>query len=212
MKLGQAKTTFVSNINNLRVKVLQLTSNSELPDREKAVLASLVFGFRGDIDPELKSAYSHAGVMHILSVSGMHVGIVYMFLMFLFSFLSRNTATRFVRSIIVIFGLWFYALLNGFSPPCARSALMFTFFALADLSNRNQSGLNTLAGSALVLLLINPYNLFDTGFQLSYSAMAGIFLIYVPLNKRIKYRNKGVEIYTPIIIGFLLQLKLLRCH
>ena len=175
-------------VNNIQILILKirhfLVDKLNCPNmgkREKAVVSSLVMGFTGDLDPELRTSYARAGVMHILSVSGMHVGIVYCFLMYLFFFLDRTQKLRIIKSVIIIAGIWFYALVTGFSPPVIRSAAMFSFFAAGQAINRNSNGFNTLAASAFIILLFNPFQIADLGFQLSYTAIAGIMLFYSPI-------------------------------
>jgi competence protein ComEC len=174
--------------NSLQARILKIRHflvnkfNSPIIDkREKAVISALVLGFTGDLDPELKNAYARAGVMHILSVSGMHVGIVYIFLLYLLFFLDKTRKLKIIKAAIIICGIWFYALITGFSPPVIRSAAMLSFFAAGQAINRNSNGFNTLAASAFIILLCNPFQITDIGFQLSYSAIAGILLFYEPI-------------------------------
>jgi len=180
-KLYVHKTNFSSVVLKIRQALLSKVQDRHMDLREKAVLSSLVLGFTGDIDPELRNSYAVAGVMHILSVSGLHVGIVYGFLMYLFFFMNKSRKLQIARSVIVIICIWFYALVTGFSPPVIRSAAMFSFFAFGQAINRGNNGFNTLAASAFIILLFNPFQLADIGFQLSYTAIAGILLLYGPI-------------------------------
>ncbi len=173
---------------NLKIGILKirqfLVGKLNCPNinkRERAVASSLILGFTGNLDPELRNSYAIAGVMHILSVSGMHVGIVYCFLLYLLFFMNKTQKLKIVRSVLIILGIWFYALVTGFSPPVIRSAAMFSFFAAGQAINRNSNGFNTLAASAFVILLFNPFQITDMGFQLSYTAIAGIMIFYNPI-------------------------------
>lgn len=206
-KLSIKSNNFYILLLKFRQFLLSKFDNSNISRREKAVLSSLVLGFTGNLDPELKNSYAVAGVMHILSVSGMHVGIVYCFLLYLLFFMEKTQKLRVIRSVIIIIGLWIYALITGFSPPVIRSALMFTFFAIGQSVNRNYSEFNILAVSAFIILLCNPFQINDLGFQLSYSAMAGIILFYKPLYYKWNPTNFFIDkIWQLVAVSFAAQL------
>lgn len=165
-----------------RSNLVHRLTNYNFKNDEKAVLSSMVLGYESELSSDLRNAYANAGVLHILSVSGMHVGIVYYFLLVIFFFLKGNRKIEIARSILIILALWFYALIAGFSAPVIRSAAMFSFFAMGVVFNRSGNPFNTLAASALGILLFDPLQILDIGFQLSYAAMAGIFLCYEKIN------------------------------
>jgi competence protein ComEC len=130
-----------------------------------------------------------------------------MYLSLILKSFNRNRKSKIVKSIFIIILLWFYAVLAGLSSPVIRAALMFSFLALAEISNRKISPVNIIACSALVILAINPYYLFDVGFQLSFAAMLGIYLVYIPLTHRWLPKNKiGRNIYQLILLSFSAQL------
>ena len=181
IKLSRQHESIKIKILNIRSFLVNKLSCPNMDKQEKAVVSSLVLGFTGDLDPELRNSYARAGVMHILSVSGMHVGIVYCFLLYLLFFLDKTQKLKILKSVIIIIGIWFYAMVTGFSPPVIRSAAMFSFFAVGQAINRNSNGFNSLAASAFIILLINPFQITDLGFQLSYAAIAGILLFYHPV-------------------------------
>lgn len=153
------------------------------------VASALILGYKNNIDAQLKSAYSSAGAMHVLAVSGLHVGVIFMVFNYLLKFFEKNKYGRVLKAIIIILILWLYALITGLSPSVMRAATMFSFVVLAKSLNRHSNFFNTLAASALLLLIINPYLIMDVGFQLSYTAVIGIVIIqpwlssfYVPSN------------------------------
>jgi competence protein ComEC len=161
----------------LRNKLLGIFKAAHLKEDEFAVAAALLVGYTDKLDEELLSAYSQTGTLHVLSVSGMHLAIVFLvFNRFLF-FLDKFKYGSLLKAVALIFFLWFYALLTGLSPSVLRSATMFSFIVCARSFRRNSNIYNTLAASALFLLLLNPYLIMDVGFQLSYLAVAGIVLI-----------------------------------
>ncbi len=172
-----------------REYLLKKLQNNIIDKKGKAVLSSLVLGFTGDLDNELRTSYAAAGTIHILSVSGLHVGIVYLLLLNLFFFLNTSKLSRVLRFILIIAGIWFYAIITGFNPPVVRSAVMFSFFAAGESLNRSGNGLNTLAASAFFILMYNPLQLTDIGFQLSYSAILGIMFFHRPIYSIFEFRH-----------------------
>lgn len=151
------------------------------PDAE-AILLAIVLGMRGGLDPILKEMYSSMGIMHILAVSGLHVGLVYLLLLLLFYLLSFLTGRRRVYYLLAIVGLWAYAFLTGLAPSVLRAVGMFTFISLGKWLRRSIIMGNVFAAIAFFLLLYNPYLLFSVGFQLSFSAVWGIFSFYPSLS------------------------------
>ena len=144
---------------------------------ELTVASALVLGYDNNIEPELRNAYTTTGALHILSVSGMHVGVIYMVLSALLVTLKRKALTRIIRGFILLSVVWFYALITGLSPAVLRSAVMLSFIIVGECGEREQNTINTLAASAFILLIIDPFQITNIGFQLSYLAVAGIVLI-----------------------------------
>ncbi|MDI9867447.1 ComEC/Rec2 family competence protein [Flectobacillus sp. DC10W] len=146
------------------------------------VVNAMVLGVRDELDSPLMQAYSAAGAIHVLSVSGMHVGIIYQVLIILLGFIKKRKSrwgqTTFV--LVVLSLLWFYAFLTGLSSPVLRSTLMFSMVLIAEFIHKKQNTYNTVAFSAFVLLLWNPNFIFQVGFQLSYLAVLGM-LFFQPL-------------------------------
>ena len=157
---------------------------------EFAVLAALTLGYTDDLQPDLRASYSATGAMHILSVSGMHVGVVYVVIAFLLSFLDKSQKKKILKSIIIILFLWAYAFLSGMSAAVIRAALMFSFVAFAYCLERKSQIYNTIFMSALVMLIYNPNFLYDVGFQLSYSAVLSIIFFQPIVDKLYKPTNK----------------------
>src|SRR5690606_37560460 len=121
--------------------------------------------------------------LHVLSVSGLHVAIVYVMLAFVLKPLGRFRWGKYLQGALCLLALWGYALLTGMSPSVARSAAMFTFVVLAQQFNRHTDIFNTLATSAFVLLIINPFLLVEVGFQLSYLAVLGIVVLHPQIHQ-----------------------------
>ncbi|MBC8153287.1 MAG: ComEC/Rec2 family competence protein [Bacteroidetes bacterium] len=141
---------------------------------EYAIVNAMILGVRDDLDTDLYKAYSAAGAVHILSVSGLHVGILFFVLTWVIGLFAKNRQHSVGIAALKLAILWFYALMTGFSPPVLRSAMMFSLLIVAETSKRPHSLPNTLGASAFFILCFDPYALFSAGFQLSYLAVAGI--------------------------------------
>ena len=147
------------------------------PGRDRDVAEAMLLGVKTKIDFETLSAYSALGAIHILSVSGLHVGLLYMGLSLILGFLLKlRPAGPLVFFGLMMALLWCYAGISGFSLPVMRSAWMFSVILFAKTFLRRQESLNTLAFSAFVLLFLHPASLFDPGFQLSYLAVWGLLV------------------------------------
>ncbi len=155
-----------------------LTARNEL-----AVASAMLLGVRDELDSDLLRAYSAAGAVHTLSVSGMHVGILFLVLSWFLQPLRKGSSyKKWVFIGIVFTFLWGYALLTGLSAPVLRSAIMLSVFVIGDTFRLSRNSFNTLTFSALVILVFNPYALFQMGFQLSYLSVAGILYLYPRLH------------------------------
>lgn len=181
--LQQAKIPvgIIHRLRHWREVAIGQFARAGMMQRELGVVAALVLGKRELVDPELRTAYSDAGAVHILAVSGLHVGIIYLFAALVFGKLLPGNRWRFARLMITLLVLWFYAGITGFSPSVLRAATMFSFIALGRESGRVANIYNMMAASALTLLVFNPFLLFEVGFQLSYLAVLGIVYIHPKL-------------------------------
>ncbi len=147
-----------------------------LPGRkEVAVGAALILGKKDLLETDLKMAYANTGAMHVLAVSGLHVGLIYLGISFLLGLLPfRSVTWVWIKTWIMVAGVWFFALLTGASPSVLRAATMFSFIIVGKAMRHHPSIYNTLAASAFFLLCLQPYMIFQVGFQLSYLAVIGI--------------------------------------
>lgn len=142
---------------------------------ELAVASAILLGYKEDLSRETKAAYAETGSMHVLAVSGLHVGIIFLLLdFFLKKIRSRRLHWKITRLVVSIFTVWAFALLTGASASVLRAATMFSFLLIGKQLKRYTNPYNTLAASAFWLLLMNPFLLFQVGFQLSYLAVIGI--------------------------------------
>ncbi|MES2809296.1 MAG: ComEC/Rec2 family competence protein [Bacteroidota bacterium] len=155
-----------------------------------AVASTLILGYKADLSQELLQAYSKTGTIHILSVSGGHVAIIYLILNICFSFLGRYQRGQILKAILIILLIWAYALLTGFSPAVCRAAVMISLIIIGTTYSRYINTLNILAASAIFMLLYNPLWIVDVGFQLSYLAVAGMVVLQPIIYSWITTSNK----------------------
>ncbi len=170
---------------NLRGHAVKVLADRQMPERDFAVISALLLGQRDLLDEELRREFAGAGAMHILCVSGLHVGIIFLVLKTLLPFSDRRPWGRLLQTLAVISGIWLYAAVTGFSPSVLRASTMFTFVALGRGLGRASDIYNTLAASAFVLLLVNPFLLSRIGFQLSYLAVFGIVSLHPWMSHRL---------------------------
>ncbi len=178
----------------VRNNFLHILESENIKGDEFAVASALLLGCTDYLDADQMKEYSGSGAMHILSVSGLHVGIIYLFLNFILYFLNKNRLTRILKVLMLILLIWIYALITGFSPSVLRASLMFSIIILGELITRKINMYNTLAASAFLLLLIWPYLITDVGFQLSYLAILGIVWLYRPICNLYVPSNKIIRI------------------
>lgn len=195
---------------DVRNGLLENYNKCKIPEKELSVLKALVLGYDDDISDEVILTYSATGVMHILSVSGLHIGVVYLVLKSLLSFLNGTRKKELIKLCLLITFLWMYALVTGFSSSVVRAALMFSIFSWGNTFNYYNNIFNILAFSAFVLLAIEPFYLANVGFQLSYFALIGILLIqpiftkiYSPKNKIINFAYSTTTVSIAATIGTL---------
>ncbi len=162
-----------------------------IPDKQRSGLAeALLIGYREDLDKSLLKAYSRTGIVHIIAISGMHLGLIFALLNLLLSPLDRIRQTRLLKPILVLTLIWIFTLLTGAGASIVRAAVMFSFITFGQQINRKTSLLNSLCNSAFVLLLFDPFLLWDIGFQLSYAAVGSIAVFYQPIRSLINPVNK----------------------
>lgn len=151
--------------------------------QEQATASALVLGVTDGLDNDLIGAYAATGSLHVLSVSGLHVGIIYWLILLIFKPLNKTTKGKWILAIFGVIVLWGYAFITGVSPSVLRAVTMFSFVALARPWGQKTNIYNTLAASAFCLLLYEPYLIMSVGFQLSYLAVVGIVYLQPKLSR-----------------------------
>ncbi|MBQ6277050.1 MAG: ComEC/Rec2 family competence protein [Bacteroidales bacterium] len=183
---------FRPKLSRLRMKLVGLLRDFGLSDDELGVMSAMTMGYSDILSDEIRHAYSSAGAMHILAVSGLHVGIIYGIIVFLLSFI-KNDKLNWLKVLITITLIWLYALFTGLSPSVLRASLMFSLMSLGKLQKNSPGSLNAVFASMFILLVINPYNLVNIGFQLSYSAVIGIIILQPRLYAIFEVKNKFLD-------------------
>ncbi|MDB5135630.1 MAG: ComEC family competence protein [Mucilaginibacter sp.] len=172
--------------------VEKLKTNMHSPEAI-AVASTLILGYKADLSDDVLQAYSKTGTIHVLSVSGAHVAILFVLLNLLLGFLDKFKYGRSIKAVIIILLIWYYSLLTGFSPAVCRAAVMISMVIIGKTYSRHISTLNILALSAFFLLLYDPFFITDVGFQLSYLAVFGLIVLQPVVYNWIEFKNKWAD-------------------
>ncbi|WP_293874014.1 ComEC/Rec2 family competence protein [Flavobacterium sp.] len=194
IKIGKNTPTLWSLFSNFRNKIIANLAHSNIKNDELNVLIALLVGQQQDISPEVMKDYQYAGAVHVLSVSGLHVGFILLFVTFILKPIPNSKKGSFLKLILILLSLWVFGILAGLAPSVVRSAAMFSIVAIGNHLRRTVNTYHTLLVSMLIILLFKPSFLFDIGFQLSYLALFFILWlqpilssIWLPKNKIVKY-------------------------
>lgn len=174
----------------MRDKLLHAMSENGLAGDEFHVASAILLGYDDHLPAFLRKSYTAAGAMHVLCVSGLHVGLIFMIFSYLLGFLDRMKRTRNIKTLFLFVIIWFYALITGLSPSVLRASIMISFILIGKLLMRKGFIINSLSASAFLLLYIDPFTLYHIGFQLSYSAVLGIVLLQKPIYNMLHLKNK----------------------
>lgn len=172
-----------------REKLLSIYRDYNIEDEKFAILSALTLGYKEALDPEVKEVFSSTGAMHVLAVSGLHVGIIFISINLLFGFLKKNKKSKYLFFCISLSIIWIYAFITGLSPSVLRAATMFSIVLVGDNLRRPVNIYNTLTASAFILLYFNPNLLYEVGFQLSYTAVFGIVFFQPKMYKLLSIKN-----------------------
>jgi competence protein ComEC len=184
---------FWNKIYNWRVYILSILRKYITSEKELGLAEALLIGYKNDLEQSLVQSYTNTGVVHIIAISGLHLGLIYWLLGLLCKPLLKSKKLKWIRPIIIISGLWAFSFLAGAQPSILRSALMFTCIVLGDSFGRKSSIFNTISISAFILLCINPFWLWDVGFQLSYAAVLSIIIFMRPIYNWFFFKNKILD-------------------
>jgi competence protein ComEC len=153
----------------------------------------LLIGYTNDLDKDLVQMYSNTGVVHIIAISGMHLGLIYLILGWILSKIPGVQKSAILQYILILSCLWIFSLLTGAGASVIRAAVMFSFILTGKTFSKASSIYNSLAAAAFVMLLYNPFYLWDVGFQLSYLAVIGILVFQKPIYHLIYIKHPWID-------------------
>ncbi|MFN8241737.1 MAG: ComEC/Rec2 family competence protein [Bacteroidales bacterium] len=187
-----------------REKIIDQFREKGFEGRKLALTAALLLGQKTLLEPDQKQVFITAGVMHVMAVSGLHTGILSFFIFSILFFLRGRLTI--VRVLITVIFLWSFAYVTGLTPSVLRATLMFTFLHTGNLLRRPVNNVNSVLASAFILILGNPFVIFDAGFQLSYLAVLFIIIFYDKLYSCLSIRNPIVDfIWKSVCITLVAQ-------
>lgn len=182
---GRKKVHIIYGAERIRMMLLRLIDNYDF--HHKDLVASLLLGYRENLSEQQKLEFMHSGAMHILAVSGLHVGIIYGILFFLIKpFFRKKSGLLFF---IIVTCIWFYAILTGLTPSVTRASLMLSLYMISRFIKRKSSLINILFFSAFLMTLFNPVIVFRVSFQLSFMAVTGISIVFQELYAFLRTNN-----------------------
>lgn len=167
--------------------------------RELNIVRAMVIGRRNEITPEMEYVYEATGTSHILAVSGLHVGIIFLVVSTVFKF-SKLKGLKWMYYSAILISIWSFALITGFSPSVRRAALMLSFVVVADMIHRKSNIYNTLLASAFCILLFSPNLIFSVSFQFSYMAVLGIVYFYKKIYAFLYFKNPVFDFFWQITV------------
>lgn len=186
---GQASSSLKVRAQLLRQKILSFYRGLGLDETEYSILSALTLGYQDALSDDLKQSFRSTGTAHVLAVSGLHVGIIYAIISLLLGFIKRNNRIYWVKPGLIILLLWLYAFITGLSPSVVRASIMLTVFCISEIVGRKGYSLNSLFLTAFVMLLYNPFSLFDVGFQLSFSSVLAILYLHPKMVSVLDIKN-----------------------
>jgi len=175
-----------------------------VPEPTSALIKAMFLGEKSHIESETRESFAKAGIVHILAVSGLHVGIIYMVISLLFRPFSKLGSKWKAGTILMeVLCIWGFALLTGSGPSVQRAAFMFSLFSVAKQARMDTHAVNITAASAIMLLVIDPNMLFKAGFQLSYTAVFGILLTHPVMYPKLIFHNRFLDwIWQMQVVSF----------
>ena len=199
LELNSKSTTLFGLSAKFRNQIQESLNKYNFKSNELSVINALLLGKRQDISKELIKDYQRAGAVHILAVSGLHVGVILLILSFVFKPVEKIKYGKFLKTVIIVFLLWMFAFIAGLSASVVRAVTMFTFLAIGMSFKRKNVVEFSFISSMFFLLLIKPMFLFDVGFQLSYLAVFGILWTQPKMYAIWKPRFKFVDFFWQLV-------------
>lgn len=176
----------------VRAKILDIYKSFGLDNDAYSFISAITLGYKADLTDQLKDAFRASGTSHVLAVSGLHVGIIYIIIISFFSFLGKRGKAVVVKQLLILLCLWGYVFITGMPVSVVRAAIMLSLLSIGNMLNRNGVNYNTLAVAAFFTLIINPFHLFDLGFQLSFASVSSILFFQPKISKLYLAKNKAI--------------------
>ena len=167
----------LTSLKSLQGKLHSIYDERGINGEAGSIVEAMTIGRKANLSGETRTAYAHAGVSHVLALSGFHVGIIVLMIQFFFFKPLLSIRWQWVSNLLIIAVLWLYALITGMSPSLVRATLMFTILMLCQTFSRDALSPNSCALAFFIMLCINPFYLYDIGFQLSFIAVAAIGIL-----------------------------------
>ncbi len=208
VKIGASVHPVEKVLQLVRQKMLSIIRQHINNKRNAGLAEAMLIGYREDMDKHLLMAYTNTGVVHIIAISGLHLGLIFMLIDFWVSAIAGKKRSAVAGLFISLPLLWAFAVLTGSSASVMRSAIMFSFIIIGNAIGKKNSSMNSLLGSAVILLAWNPDILFDIGFQLSYAAVGSILLFEHHIKKSVYLKNK-IALYTWSMVSITLAAQVL---
>ncbi|MES2512575.1 MAG: ComEC/Rec2 family competence protein [Bacteroidota bacterium] len=187
---------------HIKAQLVSVLRNSDLSREAFSICSALLVGYDDEIDSAVMQSFSHSGTLHILSVSGMHTGVLYGILVYIFSLFDKYDRFKKTKFCFVMSFLVLLIFITGLSPSVLRAALMLSLVLFGQTFYKQGNSYNTLLLSAFLLLLFNPYLIKDVGFLLSYFAVFGIMYLYPILHKLHVFNNRILQwLWTSVLIS-----------
>lgn len=176
----------------LRQYLIKKFKENGIKGQNLAILSALSLGYKSDLERDTKALFAHTGAMHVLAVSGLHVGIIYTILIWILSKIPA-VVRKYIQFPLLLIGIWFFAIISGLAPSVTRASLMLSFVALFRLTNRESNIYNTIFIAAFFQIVGNPFVIFDVGFQLSYLAVLSIISLQPIIAGFFEIKNKWLR-------------------
>ncbi len=176
----------------LRERLAKDFRRSQMGDEERSLLLAMTLGDKSMLSRQTRDDFSKTGVSHVLALSGLHLSIIYFMLLALFR-------GNLVGNLLCLTAIWAYAMMVGLPPSVVRSATMITVYGLIAPLHRAKMSMNTLSLTAIIMLVVQPLSLWDVGFQLSFMAVAGIFIYFGPISRTLQTRHRPLRWLTDLM-------------
>jgi competence protein ComEC len=191
--MGRFRGTLDELVFQVRNNILSTIRKYIISGDRLGIAEAMLIGYKSDLTPSLNSTYSNAGVSHVIAISGMHLGLIYLIIHQIFAYFFRKRSLHMIAIMITLPLLWLFSMVTGSSASVVRSAIMYSFIIVGDAISKKSNPLNSLLGAGFMMNVICPNILNDLGFQLSFAAVLSIILFYQPIRNTVYTKNKLLQ-------------------